>query len=74
MVGRGEALRREVTGREFAFATVLEVTDGGSDDLLLRVRSGRRLHPHTLVVGADQQQLGLDHGTGEPLDDDDVQQ
>lgn len=76
MVGRDEALqelRRVVTGREFEFATVLEVTDGGPDGFLLRVRSGRRLHPHTLVVAADERSLALDHSVGEPLHDDDVQ-
>lgn len=77
MVRRDEALsalRHGVAGREFEFATVLEVTDGGPDGLLLRVRSGRRLHPHTLVVDADESRLALDHSTGEPLDNDDVQQ
>lgn len=55
MIGRDEALeevRRVVTGRAFVFATVLEVTDGGPDGFLLRVRSGRRRYPHTMVVAA----------------------
>lgn len=76
MVGRDEALqllRRVITGRGFVIATVLEVTDGGSDGSLLRVRSGRRLQAHTLVVAADEHRLALDHGLGLPLDDDDVQ-
>lgn len=76
MVGRDEALtalRREVTGRELEFATVLEVTDGGPDGFLVRVRGGPRLHPHTLVVGADEQSLALGHSLGEPLPPDDVQ-
>jgi hypothetical protein len=76
VVGREEALqelRRVVTGCEFEFATVLEVTDGGSDGFLLGVRSGRRLHSHTLVVAADERSLALDHSAGEPLPEDDVQ-
>ena len=61
-----------MTGRAFEFATVLEVTDGGPDGFLLRVPSGRRRHPHTLVVAADERSLALDHSVGEPLHDDDV--
>lgn len=75
MIGRDEALealRREVEGREFEFATVLEVTDGGPGRFLLRVRGGQRLHPHTLVVAADEQSLAVDHSVGEPLDSDDA--
>jgi len=68
-----EALRHEVTGREFEFATVLEVTDGGPVGFLVRVRAGRRLHPHVLVLAADEQSLALDYLVGEPLQDDDVQ-
>jgi hypothetical protein len=74
MVGRDEAfqeLRRVVTEREFVSATVLEVTDGGPDGFLLRVQSGQRLHPHTLVVAANERSLALDHSIGLPLDDDD---
>jgi hypothetical protein len=42
--------------------------------LVLRARSGRRLHPHILVLAADEASLGLDHRVGEPLDAaDDVQ-
>ena len=76
MLDRDEALqvlRREVAGREFEFATVLEVSDGGPGGFLLRVRSGQRLRPHTLVVAADEQGLALDHSLGEPLPADDVQ-
>jgi hypothetical protein len=76
VVGRDEALlalQRELTEREFEFATVLEVADGGSAGFLLRVRSGRRLYPHTVVLAADEASLGLDHSVGEPLDADDVQ-
>lgn len=76
MLGRDEALRelrRVVTGREFVLASVLEVTDGGSDGFLLGVRSGRRLRAHTLVVAAAEHGLALEHGLGLPLDDDDVQ-
>jgi hypothetical protein len=68
-----EALRREVTGRGFAFATVLRVDDGGAAGFL-RVRSGRRLHPHTLVVAADESSLALDHLLGEPLPSDDAEE
>jgi hypothetical protein len=76
VVGRDEALtslRREVTGREFEFATVLEVTDGGPSGFLLHVRSGQRLHPHTLVVAADGSSLSLDYVTGDPLPAEDAQ-
>lgn len=75
MVGREEAfeeLRRVVAAREFVFATVLEVTDGGPDGFLFRVRSGKRLHPHTVVVAADERSLAIDHSIGLPLDDDDA--
>ena len=68
-----QVLRREVAGREFEFATVLEVSDGGPGGFLLRVRSGQRLRPHTLVVAADERGLALDHSLGEPLPADDVQ-
>jgi hypothetical protein len=71
VVGRDEALRalrRKITGREFEFATVLEVTDGGPAGFLLRVRAGRRLHLHTLVLAADEESLSLDHGIGDPLE------
>jgi hypothetical protein len=67
------ALRRQLAGREFEFATMLEVRDGGPDRFLVRARAGRRLHPHTLVVAADERSLALDHGLGEPLPADDVQ-
>lgn len=77
MVGRAEALlalQRELTGREFVFATVIEVTDGGADGFVLRVRSGRRRRPHILVLAADEASLGLDYRVGEPLNTaDDVQ-
>ena len=76
MVRRDEALaalRRAVEGREFASTTVLEVTDGGADGFLLRVRSGRRLALHTLVLAADEEGLTLDHSVGERLFPDDVQ-
>jgi hypothetical protein len=50
VVGRDEALeelRRAFTGHEFHDATVLEVTDGGPEGFLLRVRGGQRLaHAH----------------------------
>lgn len=75
MVGRDEALdelRRLVTGRAFAFATVLEVADGGPDGFVLRVRGGRRLHSHTLVLAADERSLALDHSVGEPMHEADV--
>jgi len=74
VVGHDEALqgpRGEVTGREFV--TVLEVTDGGFDGIVVRVRSGRRVHPHTVVVGADEQSLATDHLTGERFNADSVQ-
>jgi hypothetical protein len=67
MVGRDEALealRREVTGRDFEFATVLGVTDGGPAGFLVRVRSGRRFHPHVLMLAADEQSLAFDHPGG----------
>ena len=70
MIGRGEALealRREVVGRQLEFATVIEVADGGPTGFLLHVRSGRRVHPHMLVVAADGSSLSLDHAIGEPL-------
>jgi len=70
MIGRREALealRREVAGREFEFATVLEVTDAGPSGFLLHVRSVRRVHRHMLVVAADESSLSLDHAVGEPL-------
>lgn len=67
------ALRRKVTGHEFEFATVLEVTDGGPAGFLLRVRAGQRLHPHTLVVAADEESLTRDHSIGAPLETDDAE-
>ncbi|MTV25855.1 hypothetical protein FTX61_10605 [Nitriliruptoraceae bacterium ZYF776] len=76
MVGRDaalRALRHRVTGREFAYATVLEVTDGGPNGFLLRVRAGQRRHPHILIVAADEQSLTLDHLIGEPLESDDAE-
>lgn len=75
MVGREEALqglRRAVTRREFEFASVLEVTDGGLDGFLVSVRSGQRLDLHVVVLAADEQALALDHSVGEPLHADDV--
>ena len=68
-----EALRREVSRRDFEGATVLEVTDGGPSGFLVHVRSGQRLHPHTLVVAADQSSLSLDYSTGDRLPAADVQ-
>lgn len=78
MVGRDEALgrlRREVVerGLQFEFATVLTVDDGGPAGFLVRVRSGRRLHPHTLLLAADERRLSLDHSVGDPLSADDVE-
>lgn len=76
MVGRDEglrALRHRVTGQEFARAAVLEISDGGSAGFLLRVRAGRRLHPHIVVVAADEQSLIVDHLIGEPLERDDAE-
>lgn len=76
MVRRDEALaalRREVEGRRFWSATVVEVTDGGVDGFVLRVRSGQRLDLHTLVLAADEDSLALDHAIGERLHTDDVQ-
>ena len=76
MVRRDEAqhaLRRKVTGREFEFATVLEVTDGGPAGFLLRVRAGQRIHPHTLILAAVEESLTLEHSIGEPLDTDDAE-
>lgn len=70
MIGRGEALealRRESLGRKFAFATVLEVTDGGPSGFLAHVRSGRRVHPHLLVVAGDESRLSLDAAINELL-------
>ena len=52
---------------------MLEVTDGGPDGFLVRVRSGQRLHPHTVVVAADEQGLAFDYGVGDPLPEDDVE-
>ena len=76
MVRRDEALRalrRKVTGRGLEFATVLEVTDGGPAGFLLRVRARQRLHPHTLILAADEQSLTLDHSIGETLETGDAQ-
>lgn len=76
MVRRDEALRalrRKVVGREFEYATALEVTDGGPAGFLLRVRAGQRLHPHTLIVAADEESLTLEHSVGEPLVTDDAE-
>lgn len=67
-----QGLRGAVTGREFEFATMLEVTDGGPDGLLVRVLSGQRLHPYALVLAADERALALDHSVGEPVQADDV--
>lgn len=76
MVGRGEALdalHREVAGHAFAYATGLDVTDGGPAGFLVRVRAGQRPRPATLVVAADEHSLALDHGVDEPLPEDDVE-
>jgi hypothetical protein len=77
VVGRDEALHalhHKVAGHEFAYATVLEVTDGGPAGFLVRVRAGRRHYPHTLIVAADEQSLSLDHLIGEPLESDDAEE
>ena len=68
-----EALHREVAGHAFAYATGLDVTDGGPAGFLVRVRAGQRLQPAALVVAADEHSLALDHGVDEPLPEDDVQ-
>lgn len=76
MTGRtrwSDALHREVAGHAFAYATGLDVTDGGSAGFLVRVRAGQRLQPATLVVAADEHSLALDHGVDEPLPVDDVE-
>jgi hypothetical protein len=76
VVGRDEALRAlrgKVAGREFEYATVLEVSDGGSAGFMLRVRAGQRLHPHTLILAVDEKSLTLEHSIGEPLETDDAE-
>jgi hypothetical protein len=76
VIGRDEALEglhREVAGHAFAYATGLDVTDGGPAGFLVRVRAGQRLQPATLVVAADEHSLALDHGVDEPLPVDDVE-
>lgn len=75
MVDRGEALevlRQEVVGQVFASGTVLAVDEAGPVGFLVRVRAGRRIHPHTLRLAADQQSLTLDHSIGEPVADIDA--
>lgn len=77
MVRRDDALRglqRDLTGRQFDSATVLDVSDGGSAGFLVRVRSGKRIHPHVLVVPVDETSLAFDRGLDQPLSPDDVEQ
>jgi hypothetical protein len=66
------ALQGELSGCAFGSATVLEVTDGGPGRFLVQVRWGRRIHPHTVVVAADEANLAHDHFLGAPLDADDA--
>jgi hypothetical protein len=77
VVGRDEALhalRRELIGREFAAASVLAVNDVAPVGFVLRVRAGRRIHPHTVVLAADERSLTHDHAWDEPLANDDAEQ
>jgi hypothetical protein len=78
VIGRDEALgalRRELVGREFCSASVLEVSDVAPVGFVLRVRSGRRIHPHNVVLAADERSLTLDYFLDEPsLANDDAEE